>query len=166
MKRCRYDRISISGVIFSSYSLYVYSKRYTEKCWTFCLKQFLPQGCAFVILKQVSGALHYSSFSCNPLKAPNRPWGPRWRTTAPTLTLWKKDIRTASFGFTSPSQKKRNTIPRHIRGVVWHQSGGIVKSSAQKQRHSGGFEAPVLQNWAETWWCLLLPCISAMRLHQ
>lgn len=70
--------------------------------------------------------------------------------------LWKEIGCTASFGFSSPLQKKkkekRNSIPRHSRVVVLNQKEGILKSSAQKQKPSEGFEAPALPNWAETWW--------------
>lgn len=81
--------------------------------------------------------------------------------------LWKKICCCTSSGFTSPS-KTREALPWNSRGIVWHQSEGIVKSSSQWQPHSRGFLKPRAaersRNVMAAECCF--PCASAMRLHQ
>lgn len=98
---------------------------------------------------------------CGPLSLAS---GPLRANT--TFLLWKKIGCNASFGFTSSQKKKQNTIPRHSGSLVLHQSEGIVKSSAWKEKLSGGFEATALQNLTAAMASAARLHASAMRLHQ
>lgn len=113
------------------------------------------------------GALDYSTFGWEPSEAAlgTLVQGP-WQQTNPSAVEkdWLQCV--IWFHFFTKKEKLHPKTQQECT-VVLHQSEGIVKSSARKEKHSGGFEATVLQNWAEIWrQCAALLHSSAMCLHQ